>query len=82
MMFYVVVVYIKVVDNLLILFVLKFHDFRPTSLEVIGFASLLSGFACALYSSERLGYLTNITFESPFDDNYRVVVFLLSFPKC
>ena len=34
----------KVVDNFLILLVLKFHDFRPDGLRVIDFRSLLSGF--------------------------------------
>ena len=38
----------KVVYNLLILLVLKFHDFRPDGLGVIDFRSLLSGFACPL----------------------------------
>ena len=31
----------KVVDNFLILLVLKFHDFRPAGLGVIDFTSLL-----------------------------------------
>ena len=34
----------KVVDNFLILLVLKFHDYRPDGLGVIDFRSLLSGF--------------------------------------
>ena len=38
----------KVVDNFLILLVLKFHDVRPAGLGVIDFTSLLSAFACAL----------------------------------
>ena len=38
----------KVVDNFLILLVLKFHDFRPDGLGVIDFTSLLSAFACPL----------------------------------
>ena len=42
----------KVVDNFLILLVLKFHDFRPAGLGVIDFTSLLSAFACALNISE------------------------------
>ena len=42
----------KVVDNFLILLVLKFHDFRPDDLGVIDFTSLLSGFACPLDRSE------------------------------
>ena len=42
----------KVVYNFLIFLVLKFHDFRPTSLGIIDFISLLSTFACALNRSE------------------------------
>ena len=41
----------KVVDNFLILLVLKFHDFRAGGLGVIDFTSLLSAFACALNRS-------------------------------
>ena len=44
MIFYINGVNTKVVDNLLILLVLKFHDFRPDGLGVIDFRSLLSGF--------------------------------------
>ena len=51
-MFSVNVVNTKVVDNLLILLVLKFHDFRPDGLGVIDFTNLLSGFACPLDRSE------------------------------
>ena len=42
----------KVVDNFLILFFLKFHDFRPDGLGVIDFRNLLSGFACPRDRSE------------------------------
>ena len=42
----------KVVDNFLILLILKFHDFRPAGLRVIDFTSLLSTFACPLNRSE------------------------------
>ena len=44
MMFSVVVVYIKVVGNLLIFDVLKFHDLRPTDLGIMNFTNSLSGF--------------------------------------
>ena len=44
MMFYIHMVNTKVVDNFLILRVLKFHDFRLDGLGVIDFRSLLSGF--------------------------------------
>ena len=45
MMFYVDMLNTKVVDNFIILFFLKFHDFRPAGLGVIYFGSFLSGFA-------------------------------------
>ena len=48
----------KVVDNFLILLVLKFHDFRPTGAGVIDFTSLLSAFVYALFRFERLCCLT------------------------
>ena len=44
----------KVVDNLLILLVLKFHGHRRNSLRVIAVRSLLSEMTCSLDISERL----------------------------
>ena len=82
MMFFVNMVNTKVVDNFLILLVLKFHDFRPGGLRVIDFTSLLSDFACALNRSEWLYYLAYLNIESYIGDNRRVVVFFLSFLKC
>ena len=52
MMFYVDMLNRKVVDNFLIFLVLKFHDFKPDSLGVIDFTSLLSTFAYAMNRSE------------------------------
>ena len=52
MMFYVDMLHTKVVDNFLILAVLKFDDFRTAGLGVIDFTSLLSTFACPLNRSE------------------------------
>ena len=52
MMFYVDMLNTEVVDNFLILLVLKFHDFTPAGLGVIDFTSLLSIFACHLDRSE------------------------------
>ena len=52
MMFYIDILNIKVVDNFLVLLVLKFHDFRPDGLKVIDFTNLLLGFACPLDRSE------------------------------
>ena len=50
--FYVDMLNKKIVDNFLIFLVLKIHDFRPDSLGVIDFTSLLAGFACPLDRSE------------------------------
>ena len=52
MMFSMNVLNTKVVDNFLILLVLKFEDFRSAGLGVIDFTSLLSAFACNLDRSE------------------------------
>ena len=52
MMFSVNGVNTKVVDNFIILLVLKFHDLRPAGVGVIDFTSLLSAFACPLNRSE------------------------------
>ena len=44
----------EVVDNLLILLVQKFHDFRTTGLRVIDFTSSLLGLAYVLDSASML----------------------------
>ena len=75
------VVNTKVIDNLLMLLILKFHDIRPNGLGVIDFTSLLSAFACALNRSEWLYYLAYLNIESCIGDNRRVVLLLLIFPK-
>ena len=51
-MFSVNIVTTKVLDNFLILLVLKFNDFAPNGLGFIDFRSLLSGFAGLLNRSE------------------------------
>ena len=82
MMFSIDMLNTKVVDNFLILLFLKFNDFRPASLWVIDFTSLLSAFACPLNRSEWLYCLTYLSMELCFGDNRRVVVFVLIFSKC
>ena len=72
----------KVVDNFLILPFLNFHDFRPDGLGVIDFTTLLSAFACALNRSEWSYCLDYLNIESCIGDNRRIVVILLTFPKC
>jgi hypothetical protein len=54
MMFSVYMLNTKVVDNLHILVVLKFHYFRMIGLRVISFTNSLSGFACSLCSAAML----------------------------
>jgi hypothetical protein len=68
-MLYVDVVNTKVVDNFHILFVLKFHDFRPAGLGVMNFTSFRSGFTYVRYRSERLGCLTKINTKSSLVHN-------------
>ena len=81
-MFSVDILNTKVVYNFLILLFLKVQDFRPSSLGVIDFTSLLSAFACALKKPEWLYYLTYLNMESCIGENRSVVVLLLTFPKC
>jgi len=69
MMFSVNVVNTKIIDNSLILGVLKFCDFRTIGLRVIDFTISLSGFACSLCIAALLYLLTKITCESPLDVN-------------
>ena len=52
MMFTVVVVNTKVVDNFIILPVFKLHDHRPDSLGVMNLTNDLSCLVSALYKSE------------------------------
>ena len=82
MMFYVNVWNTKVVDKFLILLVLKFHDFRPASLGVIDFTSLLSTFACPLNRSKWLYCLTYLSMELCLGDNRRVEFLFIVFPNC
>ena len=72
----------KVVDNFLILLILKFHDLKPDGLGVIDFRSLMSCFACPLDRSEGLYCLAHLNMEWCIGDNIRVIVILLIFPKC
>ena len=72
----------KVVDNFLILLILKFHDLKPDGLGVIDFRSLMSCFACPLDRSEGLYCLAHLNMESCIGDHRRVVVIFISFLKC
>ena len=79
--FYVFMIYTKVVGNFLILVVLKFHNFRLAGLGIIDFTSSLSGFAYVLCRSAMSCFLTVIAIESPLEDNKRVIVVLIIFPE-
>ena len=76
------VVNTKVVANLLILLVLKFHDPRPYGLGVMNFRSLLLGFAYVLNRSEYLVCFTCVHIELFLGNSRRSIVIFLSFPKC
>ena len=82
MIFSINMVNTKVVDNFLILLVLKFHDFRPSCLGVIDFRNLLSGFACHMDISEWLYCLAYVNMKSCIGDNRIVVVLFLWILKC
>ena len=75
------VVNTKVVDNFLLLIVLKFHDFRTDGLGAIDFTSLLSAFACPLDRSESLYCLAYLNMESCIGDNRRVVGVVVKLSK-
>jgi hypothetical protein len=50
-------IYTKVVGNLLVFALIKFHDFRPKNLGVMNFTNSLSGFTFMLDRFERLCFL-------------------------
>jgi hypothetical protein len=82
MVFSLVMEITKILANLLVLLVLKFHDPRSYGLRVINFRSLLSESAHVQNKSECLLCLTYVHMESCLGDNRRSVVLFLSFPKC
>jgi hypothetical protein len=73
--------YKKVVDDFLILLVLKFHNHRPDSLRVMNFTNWLM---CSVHCQNRfrkLYYLTWLNIESLLGNYKSYVALLLSFPK-
>ena len=82
MIFYVDMLNTKVIDNFLVLLVLKFHDFSPAGVGVIDFTSLLSAFVCPLNISEWLYCLTYLSMELCLGDNRRVELLFIVFPNC
>ena len=81
MMLSVNIVNIKVVDNFLILLVLKVHDYWPAGVGVIDFTSLLSAFAYPLNRSKWLYCLTYLSMELCLGDNSRVEFLFIGFPN-
>jgi hypothetical protein len=73
--------YKKVVDALLILLMLKFHNHRPDSLRVMNF---IRGLLCSVHYQNRfqkLNYLIWLNIESLLRDYKSYVVLLLRFSK-
>ena len=72
-MFYVEKVYRKVVDNFIILLVLKFDSHRSDSLGVIIFTNSVTEYVQILYRFQKLHCLPNIMLESVLVDYKKVV---------
>ena len=72
--------YIKVVDNLFILLVLKFHGHMSSSLEVMIFSSPISESVQIQYMFRKLDCLAKLKWESVLSDYRRILVLFLSFP--
>jgi hypothetical protein len=73
--------YNKVVDDFLILLVLKFHNHRPDSLRIMNFTNCL---LCSVHRQNRfrkLNCLIQFNIESILGDYKSYVVLLPSFPK-
>jgi hypothetical protein len=73
--------YNKVVDDFLILLVLKFHNHRPDGLRVMNFTTWL---LCSVHRQNRfrkLNCLIQFNIESILGDYKSYVVLLPSFPK-
>jgi hypothetical protein len=73
--------YNKVVDDFLIMVVLKFHNHKPDSLRVMNFTNWL---LCSVHCQNRfrkLNCLIWLNIESLLGDYKSYVVLLLSFPK-
>jgi hypothetical protein len=77
----VLVNYKKVVDNFLIILVLKFYDNKPDSWRVINFIRWLLNPIHCQNRFRRLYCLNWLNIESLLDDYKIYVLLLLSFPK-
>ena len=67
--------YIKVVDTVLILLVLKFDGHRSDSLGVMILTSLVSEYVHVMSRSKRLHCLAKLNIESSHSNYKEVVVF-------
>ena len=79
-MLFVKVLLKKVIDNYLILLVLKFHDHKSSSLIDMIFSCPVSESAQILYWFWKLPCLTKLNWESALSNYRRIVVFFLKFP--
>ena len=79
-MFSVKVLYRKVVANLFILLVLKFHNHRTSSLGVMIFSSPVSESVPILDRFRKLHFLAKLKWEPVFSNYRRILVLFLSFP--
>jgi hypothetical protein len=73
--------YTKVVDNFLILLVLKCHGYRFNSLGVMLLTSSIPQFVHNLFRFSRLHCLTKLNLESTLSNYKEVVVHFLRFPE-
>jgi hypothetical protein len=60
---------LKVVEDLHIYYLVKYHDFIPSGLRAMNFRSSLSGLDCMLYRSEVWCFSTMLASKLPFADN-------------
>ena len=79
-MFSVKVLYRKVVANLFILLVLKFHNHRTSSLGVMIFSSPVSESVQILYRFRKWPCLPKLNWESVLSNYRRIVLLCLIFP--
>ena len=81
MMFSVVVVNTKVVDNFITLLVFKLHDHRLDSLGVMNLTNDMSYLVYALCRFEGFHCLTQLSMKSCLSDNIGVMLIYLIFPN-
>jgi hypothetical protein len=75
------ILYTKVVDNIFILLVLKFHGHESNNLKVMLLTSSISEYVDILFRFRILHFLTKLNLESLLSNYIRVVECFLTFPK-